>query len=57
MSVEQQEILVWPDYTWCEVQDYSNYLHLGDDFMSLKVPMDWDYDKIDEWLEQTKPQG
>lgn len=57
MSVEQQEILVWPDYTWCEVQDYSNYLHLGDDFMSLKVPMDWDYDKIGEWLEQTKPQG
>lgn len=54
--MEGLQICVWPGYDWCRKTDISAYKHLGDDYMELTVPSFVDENKIDVWLEATKPQ-
>ena len=53
---EELQICVWPGYDWCLKEDIEEHYHLGDDYMELEVPNFVSPEKIDAWLEATKPQ-
>lgn len=54
--MEELIICVWPGYDWCAKDEVEKYAHLGDDYMELTVPDFVAFDKVDLWLEKTKPQ-
>jgi hypothetical protein len=52
-----EKIAVWADYTWCfddeELEEMTKCM--SDDYMLIKVPES--IEDIDQWLQETRPQG
>ena len=41
-------ICIWPDGSWCELDDLEEYPWKSDDYQVTDVPGDWYYDQIEE---------
>ena len=47
-----QTIIVWPDGTWCYLEDVHDFSWKSDDFQRVHLPEEMDSDEIDFVVEQ-----
>ena len=47
MSNDKRRIAIWPDYTWCDMEEIEDFSWKSDDYSVVSVPWDLSDEEIE----------